>query len=191
VPGNHEYETKQAAGYFAYFGAVAGQAGEGWYSYSVGAWHVVALNSECGAIGGCGAGSPELAWLVADLAAHPAECTLAYWHHPRWSSGPHGSSDLTEALWDTLAAAGADVVLSGHDHDYERFKPIDGIREFVVGTGGRSLYAWPGSPLPETEVRANDTYGLLELTLGEGEYSWRFIPAAGGSFTDSGAGQCR
>jgi hypothetical protein len=192
APGNHEYETKEASGYFTYFGGVASTPGEGWYSYNVGLWHVIALNSNCGAIhGGCeGNDSAELAWLVADLAAHPAECTLAYWHHPRWSSGRHGSSDLTDAFWNALAAAGADVVLFGHDHDYERMDPIDGIRPFVVGTGGRSLYAWPDSPLSETAVRANDTYGLLELTLGAAAYSWRFVPASG-PFADSGQATCR
>ena len=190
VPGNHEYETKEAAPYFSYFGAAVGNVGQGWYSYDLGAWHLIALNSECGAIGGCGPGSPELSWLEADLAAHPVACTLAYWHHPRYSSGRHGDNDMTEAFWQALAAAGADVVLEGHDHDYERLAPIDGIRSFVVGTGGRSLYAWPGAPGPHTEVRANDTYGLLQLTLGATDYSWRFVPASGGSFTDAGAGQC-
>ena len=191
VPGNHEYETRGAAGYFSYFGDAVGDPAEAWYSYDLGEWHLIALNSECDAIGGCGAGSPELAWLVADLSAHPATCTLAYWHHPRYSSGRHGSNDMTEALWQALAAAGADVVLSGHDHDYERLSPIDGIRSFVVGTGGRSLYAWPGAPIPQTEVRANDTYGLLELTLGVSDYAWRFVPASGGSFTDSGTAACQ
>jgi len=191
APGNHEYETKEAAGYFTYFGAAAGDPAAGWYSYDLGTWHVIALNSNCGAIGGCKVGSPEMTWLAADLAAHPGECTLAYWHHPRWSSGRHGSNDFTDPMWDALAAAGADVVLSGHDHDYERMEPIDGMRAFVVGTGGRSLYAWPGSPLPQTAVRANDTYGLLELTLGSGEYSWRFVSASGGTLMDSGSAQCR
>ena len=190
VPGNHEYETRSAAGYFSYFGDGVGDPAEGWYSYDLGEWHLIALNSECDAIGGCGEGSPELAWLVADLSAHPATCTLAYWHHPRYASGRHGSNDMTEALWQALAAAGGDVVLSGHDHDYERLSPIDGIRSFVVGTGGRSLYAWPGSPLPQTEVRANDTYGLLALTLRETDYAWRFVPASGGTFTDSGEAAC-
>jgi hypothetical protein len=190
VPGNHEYETKAASAYFSYFGAAAGTPGEGWHSYDVGAWHVIALNSECGAIGGCGSGSPELAWLVADLAEHPAACTLAYWHHPRYSSGQHGDNAMTEALWAALSDAGADLVLSGHDHDYERMAPVDGLRSFVVGTGGRSLYTWPGGPGPFTEVRANDTYGLLELTLGATDYAWRFVPASGGSFADSGSDSC-
>jgi hypothetical protein len=190
VPGNHDYQTLHAAGYFSYFGAAAGPPGQGWYSYDLGGWHLVALNSECDAVGGCGPGSPQLAWLVADLAAHPVVCTLAYWHHPRFSSGLHGDDTRTDPLWRALAAAGADIVLSGHDHDYERFAPIDGIRSFVVGTGGRSLYAWPGLPTPQSQVRANNTYGLLELQLGAGSYTWRFVRAAGGSFTDSGAGLC-
>ena len=192
VPGNHEYETKDASGYYDYFGAAAGPRGEGWYSYDLGGWHLIAVNSECGAIeGGCeGTDSAELAWLVADLAAHPAECTLAYWHHPRYSSGKHGDDVMTDALWAALSDAGADLVLEGHDHHYERIAPVDGIRSFVVGTGGRSLYAWPGSPGPHTEVRNNDTYGLLELTLRPTDFSWRFVPAAGGSFTDSGTSAC-
>jgi hypothetical protein len=190
VPGNHDYETSGAKGYFDYFAAAAGTPGEGWYSYDLGAWHLIALNSECEAIGGCGGGSPELAWLIADLAAHPAACSLAYWHHPRWSSGLHGDDPMTDALWDALSSAGADVVLAGHDHDYERIGPIDGLRSFIVGTGGRSLYEWPGSPAAFTEVRANDTYGLLELTLRPSDFSWRFVPAGGGSFTDSGTATC-
>lgn len=193
APGNHEYETAGASGYYDYFGAAAGARGEGWYSYNLGAWHLIALNSECGAIaGGCeGGDSAELAWLVADLAAHPAECTLAYWHHPLYSSGMHGDDPMTNALWAALSAGGADLVLEGHDHDYERIAPIDGIRSFVVGTGGRSLYEWPGPPGPHTEVRNNETYGLLELTLRPADFSWRFVPAAGGTFTDSGSAACR
>jgi hypothetical protein len=192
APGNHEYETKSASGYFDYFAAAAGPRGEGWYSYDLGAWHLIALNSECGAIeGGCeGKDSAELAWLVADLAAHPAQCTLAYWHHPRYSSGRHGDDDMTDALWAALSDAGADLILEGHDHDYERMSAVDGIRSFVVGTGGRSLYTWPGSPGPHTEVRNNDTYGLLELTLRPTDFSWRFVPVAGGTFTDTGTAAC-
>jgi hypothetical protein len=191
VPGNHEFETRHAAGYFGYFGAAVGTPGEGWYSYDLGTWHLIALDSECGAIeGGCGKGSAELAWLWDDLAAHPAQCTLAYWHHPRYSSGRHGNNAMTDKFWAALSHAGVDVVLEGHDHDYERIAPIDGIRSFVVGTGGRSLYAWPGSPGPHTEVRNNDTYGLLQLTLRPTDFSWRFVPAAGGSFTDSGTSAC-
>ena len=193
VPGNHEYETRQAAAYFAYFGTRVGKVGQGWYSYDVGAWHLIALNSNCGAIpGGCeGRDSEEFAWLVKDLADHPAKCTLAYWHHPRYSSGRHGDNDMTDEIWQALSDAGADVILEGHDHDYERMSPIRGIRSFVVGTGGRGLYEWPRGPGANTEVRANDTYGLLQLTLRGADYSWKFIPAAGGTFTDSGSADCR
>jgi hypothetical protein len=190
VPGNHDYQTSHAAGYFSYFGSAAGTPGQGWYSYDLGGWHLVALNSECDAVGGCGPGSPELAWLVADLAAHPVACALAYWHHPRFSSGQHGDDIQTDPLWRALAAAGADIVLTGHDHDYERFAPIDGIRSFVVGTGGRSLYAWPGPPIANSEIRANNTYGLLELQLSPTSYTWRFVRAAGGSLADGGSGLC-
>jgi hypothetical protein len=190
VPGNHDYQTWHAAGYFSYFGAAAGRSGQGWYSYEVGSWHIVALNSECDAVGGCGAGSPELMWLVSDLALHRNACTLAYWHHPRYSSGPHGDDAMTDPFWKALADAGAELVLSGHDHDYERVAPVDGIRSFVVGTGGRSLYAWPGPKTANIEVRENDTYGLLELGLSATGYRWRFLPAAGGRFTDSGSGTC-
>jgi hypothetical protein len=191
APGNHDYQTSHATGYFAYFGSAAGTPAQGWYSYDLGSWHLIALNSECDAIDGCGSGSPQLTWLKADLANHPAACTLAYWHHPRFSSGMHGDDPMTDALWNALAAGGADVVLSGHDHDYERLAPIDRIREFVVGTGGRSLYAWPGGPGPSTEARANDTYGLLELQLSPDGYAWRFVAAAAGAFSDAGNGTCR
>jgi hypothetical protein len=190
VPGNHDYQTKGAAGYFGYFGSAAGVQGQGWYSYDLGAWHLIALNSECDAIGGCGSDSAQLTWLKADLAAHQAACTLAYWHHPRFSSGMHGDDPMTDPLWVALANAHADIVLSGHDHDYERLAPIDGIREFVVGTGGRSLYEWPGSPGPHTEVRANDTYGVLELQLRPDAYAWRFARGSGGAFSDAGSGTC-
>jgi hypothetical protein len=188
--GNHEYQTTDAAAYFTEFGATAGKAGEGWYSYELGPWHVVVLNSNCEFVGGCDAGSAQLAWLVADLAAHPSTCTLAYWHHPRYSSGEHGDDDRTESLWRALAAAGADLVLAGHDHDYERFALIDGIRSFVVGTGGRSLYEMPRPPEPGSELRANTSYGLLMLTLHGSSYDWRFVPAAGSTLRDAGSGAC-
>lgn len=190
APGNHDYQTADAAGYFAEFGAAAGTPGEGWYSYEVGAWHVVALNSNCEFVGGCGAGSPQLAWLEADLAAHPATCTLAYWHHPRFSSGRHGDSDMTQPLWQALASAAADLVLQGHDHDYERVAATDGIRSFVVGTGGRSLYEFIRPASSRTELRANDSYGLLMLTLHDAGFDWRFVPAAGSSLVDAGTAAC-
>jgi hypothetical protein len=198
--GNHEYLTPGAAGYFAYFGAAAGEPGRGYYSYDVGTWHVVVLNTNCAEVGGCGTSSPQLAWLRADLAAHPTACAIACLHHPRFSSGvTHGSQPFVGTIWETLQLHGVDVVLSGHEHHYERFAPQDasgradagrGIREFVVGTGGAaSLYPF-GSPQPNSEVRASETYGVLELTLRPVSYEWRFLYAAGVAFTDAGQGTC-
>ncbi|MBW3651484.1 MAG: metallophosphoesterase [Actinobacteria bacterium] len=190
APGNHEYAGGKARGYFGYFGpAAAGVDGRGWYSYDLGGWHIVALNSVCSAVGGCGEGSPQLAWLRADLESSKAECVLAYWHHARHSSGLHGSDAGYEAFWQVLSSAGADVVLSGHDHHYERFAPIAGIRQFVVGTGGRSLYPVP-APLPHSEARNTSTFGVLAVGLREDGYDWRFVPVAGASFTDEGSAGC-
>jgi hypothetical protein len=191
VPGNHEYVTPDAGPYFAEFGAAAGTPGEGWYSYELGTWHIIALNSNCEFVGGCGAGSPQLKWLEADLRAHSVTCTLAYWHHPRYSSGLHEDAADTDPLWRALASADADVVLAGHDHDYERLAPIDGIRSFVVGTGGRSLYPFDNPPGPRTQLRADDSYGLLMLTLGQAGYDWRFVPVIGSTLVDAGSGECQ
>jgi hypothetical protein len=193
VPGNHEYLTPGAAGYFAYFGAAAGNPGEGWYSYDLNGWHLVALNSEMPA----GPGSAQERWLRADLAANPARCTLAYWHHPRFSSGRYGNDPRTDGLWRALYEAGADVVLVGHDHVYERFAPQNpdggadparGIRQFTVGTGGLSLYAF-NTPHPTSEVRYNQTFGVLKLVLERGAYAWEYIPVSG-SFRDTGRTAC-
>ena len=197
APGNHEYETTGASGYYEYFGASAHGSHRGYYSFGLAGWHVLALNANCDEIGGCDARSPEATWLRADLAAHPARCTLAYWHQPRFSSGTHGSDPTYDAFWRALVAAHADVVLAGHDHDYERFAPQDadgradparGIREFVVGTGGRELRPF-ASVQPNSRVRSASTLGVLELTLGAGAYAWRFRPAVG-SFADSGSAPC-
>jgi chitodextrinase len=197
VPGNHEYRNSIAFGYYTYFGAAAGDPTKGYYSYDVGAWHVIALNSECLQIGGCGHGSPEETWLMADLAAHTNSCTLAYWHEARFSSGTNGSYPDYDAFWQDLYAAGVDLVLNGHDHDYERFAPQDsfgqadplGIREFVVGTGGRNLTVM-GPPLPNSEVSQSTTFGVLQLTLHPTGYDWSFLPEAGGTFTDAGSASC-
>jgi hypothetical protein len=203
VPGNHEYiasaESIDAAGYFAYFGASAGNVGAGWYSFDLGRWHLVALNGQCAAVGGCGPGSPQERWLRADLAAHARDaCVLAYWHEPRFSSGQHGNNVQYAAFWQDLYQAGAELVLNGHDHDYERFAPqtpsgqadpARGLREFVVGTGGASLRLFKQAQ-PNSEVRGNQSYGLLQLELHPNGYDWRFVPAAGGSFTDAGSGTC-
>lgn len=182
--GNHEYGTGDATAAIATFGLPQ----RGYYSYELGAWHVVVLNSNCGPAGGCELGSAQQRWLAADLAAHPARCTLAYWHHARFSSGLHGSDPTMAPLWSTLARAGADVVLAGHDHHYERFAPIDGIRSFVVGTGGRSHY--PVFRRLRSSAAANDhVYGVLRLTLRPAGYDWRFL-AVGSSFADSGSAAC-
>ena len=192
--GNHEYGTSGAAGYFQYFGAAAGDPTKGYYSYDLGAWHLIALNANIAR----DATSDQITWLKSDLAASTKTCTLAYWHQPRWSSGPHGSDASQAPLWDTLYAAGADVVLTGHDHDYERFAPqnttggadsTSGIREFVVGTGGATHYN-PTSVKPNSEVRNGTQFGVLMLKLQASSYSWRFVPEAGGTFTDSGSTSC-
>jgi acid phosphatase type 7 len=200
--GNHEYGTIDASGYFTYFGAPAGDPRTGYYSYDIGSWHLIALNSNCAKVGGCHRGSLEEKWLKRDLAAHPTSCTLAYWHQPHFTSGRGGNDDggknPTGAFWNDLYVAGADVVLGGHDHDYERFAPQTptdrpdpafGLREFVVGTGGRSLVEMTG-PEPNSEVRNSTTYGVLELTLARRSYTWKFVPVAGQTFTDSGTEPC-
>jgi acid phosphatase type 7 len=200
-PGNHEYHTEGARGYFDYFGEAAGDPDEGYYSFDLGAWHIVALNSNCGE--GeirCGPGSAQVRWLEEDLANNDEQkCTLAYFHHPLFTSGEYRpGEERMERLWEVFYDAGVDVVLNGHDHNYQRFAPQDpqgradpedGIREFVVGTGGRSNYQI-SQPIANTEVYNDDTYGVLELTLHPKSYEWEFVPVEGESFTDSGAAQC-
>jgi acid phosphatase type 7 len=198
VPGNHDYETAGAAGYFGYFGAAAGDPATGWYAYDVGAWRVYVLNSNCALIGGCDTGSPQERWLRHDLAANPRACVVAMWHHPRFSSGLHGNDQMTTDLWSDLYDAGAELILNGHDHDYERFAaqtprgeadPARGIVEIVVGTGGRSHYPF-GTIRANSVVRDATTYGVLRLVLSGGGWSFEFMPAAGGGFSDSGSGTC-
>jgi len=200
APGNHEYFYEGASDYFAYFGAAAGSPGQGWYSYDLGGWHIVMLNSECDQVGGCQAGSPQETWLKADLAAHPALCSLAIWHRPRFSSGYHGSDPVTQDLWKDLYAARAEMVISGHDHDYERFAPMDasgvldpahGVIQFVVGTGGvpgpgaiRSTHAG------NSQVIITGVYGVLKLSLRPDSYDWEFIPEPGKTEGDGGSGTC-
>lgn len=199
TPGNHEYHTAGASGYFNYFGAAAGESGKGYYSYDLGSWHIIALNSECTQIGGCGASSPQVTWLKADLAAHPALCTLAYWHTPRFSSGEHGDNGDVLELWRALYSAGADVVLNGHDHEYERFAPQNpdgkldnalGIREFVVGMGGSNPRDLPGKPSANSQKVITHNFGVIKLTLRSGSYNWQFVPVAGTNGSDSGTGAC-
>jgi Ca2+-binding RTX toxin-like protein len=203
--GNHEYLTSGGKGYYDYFdgaGAASGRAGDrdkGFYSFDVGTWHLIALNSSdhC-TIVACGKGSPQETWLRADLAAHPTSCTLAYWHHPRFNSGHDGNASFMQTIFQDLYDANADVVLGGHAHDYERFAPQDpngkldnarGIRQFVVGTGG-AFFTSIGSRLPNSEVRNNTTYGVLMLTLHPTSYDWQFVPEKGKTFSDSGTGSC-
>jgi acid phosphatase type 7 len=198
-PGNHEFHTQGATYYFSYFGDAAGDPKTGYYSYDLGTWHIIVLNSECVEVGGCNAGSPEEKWLRADLIAHPAACTLAYFHKPLFSSGgAHGDDPEIEPIWQTLYDANADVVVNGHDHDYERFAPQTplampdperGIREFVVGTGGKNHRPF-GAPHANSEVRNADAFGVLKLTLRNGAYDWQFVPEAGKTFTDSGSNRC-
>jgi acid phosphatase type 7 len=197
VPGNHEYESG-GAGYFNYFGQKAGPKRRGWYSFNLGTWHLVALNSNCW-VAGCAPGGAESRWLRHDLAAHPWTCQLATMHHPLFSSGPHGDDSAhARPLWRLLYRAGVDVVLTGHDHIYERFAslrpdgtrdPEHGFREFIVGTGGAQHYPIV-APHAFSRVRNATTFGVLALTLFSGSYRWRFVPVAGSTFTDGGTASC-
>ena len=201
--GNHEYGNPTAHGYFEYWGAQAGPAGKGYYSFDLGGWHIVALNTNCYArgLGGCGTGSPQEAWLKADLVNHPDACIVAYGHHALFGSGfftKHAVHPELKQLWQDLYAAHADLVLAGHEHSYERFAAQDpdgnpdtehGIREIVVGTGGRS-HTLLGFVSANSEVRNWDTFGVLKLTLFPGKYMWEFIPVEGRTFRDSGSGVC-
>jgi acid phosphatase type 7 len=190
--GNHEYQTSGAAGYFAYFGVPA------YYSFNLGSWHLISLDSECHEVGGCQAGSPQERWLLADLAAHPSRCTLVYWHEPSFSSGEHGDASQMATIWADIAANHVDVVLTGHNHDYERFTPLDGagrpdpagVTEFVVGTGGKNHYGFVTAPLTGELVRNDTSFGVISMTLAPTSYSWRFVPAPGYTFTDAGSANC-
>jgi hypothetical protein len=207
ILGNHEYLTysgtgcnsanEGAAGYFEYFGSAAGEPGKGYYSFDIGAWHLIALNSNCGDVGGCGTLSPQAQWLEADLAANTNLCTLVYWHIPLFSSGGRASTNM-QTIWESLYAHDVELVLTGHDHIYERFapqtasgelEPVHGIREFVVGTGGSNH-----SPLEKVAanslVRNDDTYGVLMLTLHANNYHWEFVPEKGKKFRDVGTAMC-
>lgn len=221
VPGNHEYNnsasssgtgcpaTHNGSGFYSYFSqftyftspTVYGSPSTGYYSYDIGGWHIIALNAECGYIHGCLAGSTEETWLAADLAAHPSQCTMAYWHQPRWADGSHTSDPSYDAFWRDLYAAGAELVLNGHEHMYERFAPqtpdgvsdpVTGITQITAGTGGEG-HAKAGVPLPLSLVSNSDTFGVLQVTLHPDSYEWHFAPAAvpgGGTFNESGATMC-
>ncbi len=197
VPGNHEYNSKNAAGYYKYFGQRAGDPTKGYYSFNIGKWRLIALNSNCQYVGGCDINSPQVKWLKQELTKNPSQCTLAFWHHPRFSSGTHGDDRTYDAFWQVLHKGGVDVILNGHDHTYERFAKINpqgakdqkGMREFVVGTGGVSLYKFNKNN-PNTEARNSNTYGVLQLTLKPDGYDWQFVPENGKTFTDSGSDSC-
>jgi hypothetical protein len=207
VVGNHEYVTSggtgcdatgEASGYFSYFGSRAGSIGQGYYSYNVGNWHLIALNSNCSSAGGCNSSTPQGKWLAADLAANQDACILAYWHIPLFSSGGRAAGN-SKSFWTALYHADADVVLNGHDHIYERFAPqtadgardnARGLREFIVGTGGAN-HTSLSTLFAHSEVRNTNTFGILKLTLHPNSYDWQFIPAPGtGTFTDSGSQTC-
>jgi hypothetical protein len=193
APGNHEYETANAAPYYEYFGELAGPAGRGYYSFNVGDWHIISLNSNID----MKAGSPQEQWLRQDLATNAAECTIAFWHHPLFTSGFHNANPAVAPLWKALEEAGAEIVIAGHDHHYESFAPQNslgaadtkGIRQFIVGNGGRSLFPALFS-VPNSQKRYDTGYGVLRLKLGDGAYEWQFIPVKPGDFSDSGRGEC-
>jgi 3',5'-cyclic AMP phosphodiesterase CpdA len=206
VPGNHEYQDDfTAQGYFDFFngaGSVTGPAGErgkGYYSYNFGDWHFVALNSNCAHVrGGCGVNSLQERWLREDLQTNRRPCTLAYAHHPRFSSGINGSGDNLAPLWQALYEYGVDVYLAGHDHHYERFAPQrpdgvsdpeHGVREFVVGTGGRSITPFR-TILANSEIQDTTSFGVLSMRLGPTGYQWKYLAAAGMPLADSGTGTC-
>ena len=193
TPGNHDYRTNRGRPYFQYFGAAAGADDRGYYSFDLGSWHIISLNSSLPRTV-----PAQIKWLREDLEAHPVDCVLAYWHIPLFSSGPHTPEATMREIWSILYKAGADVVLNGHDHIYERFAPQDdkgkldaehGIRQFIAGTGGGGVYKM-GKVAPNSEVRDNTTYGVLKLTLSPGKYAWEFVPIPGGRFKDAGAASC-
>jgi acid phosphatase type 7 len=194
-PGDHDYWTEKGKAYYTYFGANAGAAEIGFYSYNLGEWHIVALNSNCNDVG-CKTDSAQADWLRDDLANHPQMCTLIYWHNPRWSSGDAGDTKTVDPFWTIAAEMQADVVVNGHDHDYERFVPMDakgqpdtkGVREFIVGTGGAVMRNF-GAVKATSELRYNSTNGIIVFTLYADHYDWEFVPTSG-KFQDSGSGDC-
>jgi PKD repeat protein len=199
VVGNHDYTTASGAPYFTYWGAQAGDPTKGYYSLDIGTWHVIVLNSNCNEVGGCKVGNPQEVWLRSDLAAHPATCTVAIWHHARFTTRRTTPDGSVTALWQALYEYGADVVVSGHHHNYEKFAPqttagvLDnafGIRQFVAGTGGASLHTFTGyTPMANSEVRIA-THGVFKMTLHPSGYDYSFIPIAGQTGTDSGSASC-
>jgi hypothetical protein len=203
VTGNHDYLVPAGLYYYDYWNGVgnfsgpAGDRDKGYYSYNLGTWHIIALNSQCEQVGGCNAGNPQYIWLQKDLQDHPSLCTLAYYHIPVFSSGGRASINMKQ-IFALLYSAGAEVVLDGHDHIYERFAPQDangvadptrGIREFIAGTGGAN-HTSIATVQPNSEVRNADTFGVLKLTLHPTRYDWQFVPVSGKTFSDSGSTLC-
>jgi 3',5'-cyclic AMP phosphodiesterase CpdA len=200
--GNHDLSTKNAQGYWEYFGDRGGPYDEYFYSYDIGVWRVVVLNSDCWRVGGCDLDDLQARWLRDELRQRGRRCTLAYWHRPPFSSGRYGEPKETGRvlpLWQILYEEGVDLLLTAHEHSYERFTPMDaagkqddvnGVRLIVVGTGGGNLRPFENPPLPTTVVRNDDTWGVLKLTLSAGKYKWNFLPVQGSTFTDSGSGTC-
>ena len=196
--GNHEYKTRGAGPYYDYFGRAAGDPDKGYYSYDLGEWHIIVFNSVCREAGGCGPGSAQHQWLINDLRANKRRCSLAYGHHPVFSSGKHGGAKAMRPIFETLYEYGVDLFLAGHEHHYERFAPQNpqgqldlsrGIRQFIVGTGGRE-HRRIRRPKPNSEARDRGSYGVLKLTLRSDSYDWAFLPVEGATFRDSGTGQC-
>ncbi len=199
VLGNHDFDTATAAGYFGFFGDRGGDPRAGWYSVDLGEWRLLVLASDCGDVGGCGPESDQGRWLARELDRAAETCTLAIWHHPLFTTGEHGPTPDVRPLWEQLYEAGVELVVNGHEHDYERFVPLDpagqpdperGIRQIVVGTGGGGLRTFPRED-PNSEVRDRTAHGVLRLDLDPGAYAWTFIPVAGRTFTDAGTGTCR
>lgn len=196
--GNHEYLTAGASGYFNYFGTAAGDPDKGYYSYDLGEWHIVVLNSNCSKVGGCTSGSPQYTWLENDLQTTSTSCTAAVWHHPRYSSGQHGNQNHVDPLWRLVAQYGADVVVAGHDHNYERLAPMDadgnfdpdGVQSFVAGMGGKNKRDPGPDPHPNSVTSEYDTWGVLEFTLFDGGYDYQFVGEPGSTYQDSGSGVC-
>ena len=198
VLGNHDFETATAAGYFGYFGARGGDPRAGWYSVDLGDWRLIVLASNCREVGGCGPESDQGRWLARELERSPEACTVAIFHHPLFSTGQHGPTTAVRPFWEQLAAAGAELVINGHEHSYERFErlrpdgqpdPERGIRQIVVGTGGTTLRGFSREDA-NSASRDSSTHGVLRLDLDQGRYAWSFVPVAGGTFTDSGSDTC-
>jgi hypothetical protein len=212
APGNHEYgyigtdiQPTGGTGYFTYYGDVSHPLQPGcttlctsWYSWNIGAWHMISLDSQCGVVGGCNPGNPQYQWLLADLNANAGtRCVLAYWHIPIYSSSQDHQPDM-QSIYQLLYTKGADVILTGHAHFYERFNPQDGqgnaqangIPEFIVGTGGRSFFAVRPTPAANSATSIANTFGVLQMTLSASSYSWNFVPTNAGGLTDSGTGTC-